>query len=134
MAPLNYLARRAARSYITGPDTSTSAPAPVANPRAKVEKMDNLSYSKLTPAQKRERLKAKNFKPTDKKSYSKVFLENPERKDKSRTNPNRNMDNESYSRLFPEQKRALMDGINPYDWVRPTMNIPVAQKTFGPGA
>ena len=32
MAPLNYLARRAARSYITGPDTSTSTP--VANPRA----------------------------------------------------------------------------------------------------
>ena len=30
MGPLNYLARRAARSYITGPNTS----APVANPRA----------------------------------------------------------------------------------------------------
>ena len=30
IAPLNYLARRAARSYITGPNTS----APVANPRA----------------------------------------------------------------------------------------------------
>ena len=30
IAPFNYLLRRAARSYITGPDT----PAPVANPRA----------------------------------------------------------------------------------------------------
>ena len=100
----------------------------------KVEKMDNSSYSKLTPDQKRERLKAKNSKPTDKKSYSKVFLEKPERKDESRTNPNRNMDNGSYSRLFPEQKKANRDGIDPYAWVRPTMDIPVAQKTFGPGA
>ena len=32
MGPLNYLAKRAARSYITGPDTP--APAPVPNPRA----------------------------------------------------------------------------------------------------
>lgn len=100
----------------------------------RVEKISNLEYSRLTPAQKRERLKAKNYRSSNKNAYSDVFLENPERKDESRTNPRRNMDNGSYSRLFPEQKKANIDGVNPYAWIRPSMNIPVAQKTFGPGA
>ena len=100
----------------------------------RVKKISNLEYSRLTPAQKKERANAKRFRDTHKHQYAHVFLENPERWDEDRTNPRRRLDNASYSRLSPEQKAAKLDGVNPYAWIRPSMNIPVAQKIFGTGA